>query len=204
MSASPDEFPPVYLFPKSYADRVQRLRVPFGFILLGAFAWLANPTSISMLIGLPISLLGLLLRAWSAGHLAKNQQLATTGPYAYIRNPLYVGTLVVAFGTVVASRNLWLAVIFAAVFFLVYLPAIELEEQHLRNIFPSYATYAKGVWRFVPGSKWPGETARFSWSLYRRNQEYKALLGFLLAVAWLLWKCWRAAAAAGTGGTPAL
>ena len=186
-----NELPPLYLFPKSYADRVQRLRVAFGFVLLAAFAWLATPSPTSMLIGLPIAVLGLLLRAWSAGHLAKNEQLATAGPFAYIRNPLYVGTLIVALGIVVASRNLWLAVIFIAVFFAVYLPAIELEEQHLRNLFPNYNTYAQRVCRFVPLSKWTATPARFSWALYRRNQEYKALLGLLIAAAWLAWKCWR-------------
>ena len=143
-----------------------------------------------MLVGLPVSVLGLLLRAWSAGHLAKNEQLATTGPYAYIRNPLYVGTLTVALGIVVASRNGWMAAIFAAVFFLVYLPAIELEEQHLRKIFPSYASYAEAVWRFLPVHKWARAQAPFSWALYKRNQEYKAVVGFLIAVAWLAWKCW--------------
>jgi protein-S-isoprenylcysteine O-methyltransferase Ste14 len=192
------------LFPKSYADRVQRLRVAFGFVLLVAFAWLTEPSRTSMIIGLPISALGLLLRGWSAGHLAKNQQLATTGPYSYIRNPLYVGTLIVALGIVVASRNLWLAVIFAAVFFLVYLPAIELEEQHLRDIFPSYAAYARCVYRFLPLAKWNGSDAPFSWALYRRNQEYQALLGFGLAVIWLTWKCWRAATLPESGGAPML
>jgi hypothetical protein len=204
MSTFEEEEPPRYLFPKSYADRVQRLRVPFGFVLLVAFASLAEPSQTSLFVGLPISVLGLLLRGWSTGHLAKNQQLATSGPYAYVRNPLYGGTLIVAVGIVIASRNLWLAVIFTAVFFLVYLPAVELEEQHLRNIFPSYAAYAKRVNRFLPIAKWTGARAGFSWTLYRRNQEYKALLGFLLAVAWLLWKCWRAATVPASGGSPIL
>ena len=189
MNTFQNSSPPLYLFPKSYADRVQRLRVAFGFLLLLAFAWLAAPSQTSLLLGLPVALLGLLLRAWSAGYLAKNEQLATSGPFAYIRNPLYLGTLVVALGIVIASRNLWLAAIFTAVFLLVYLPAIELEEQHLRNIFPAYQQYASRVYRFLPLAKWSHSEARFSWALYRRNQEYKASLGFLLAVAWLLWRC---------------
>jgi len=82
--------------------------------------------------------------------------------------------------------------VFAAVFSLVYLPAVELEEQHLRDIFPSYAPYAERIHRFLPTSKWPGTPIRFSWSLYRRNEEYKAAIGFLIAVAWLGWKCWLA------------
>ena len=142
-----------------------------------------------MLIGLPIAILGLLLRGWAGGHLAKDRELATSGPYAYLRNPLYVGTLTVAGGLVVASRNIWLAILFAAAFFLVYLPAVELEEQHLRDIFPNYGEYARRVSRFLPLSRYPETTRTFSWSLYRRNEEYKAALGFLVASAWLLIKC---------------
>lgn len=180
--------PPRYLFPKPYADFVQRLRVACGFLLLIAFAWLSRPAPESMLIGIPISLLGLLLRTWAAGHLAKDRQLATTGPYRYIRNPLYAGTLIVALGIVIASRSIWLGIIFVICFFLVYLPAIELEEQHLRDIFPEYAAYAARVRRFVPLAKWPGAQARFSRALYLRNEEYKALVGFLVALAWLISK----------------
>lgn len=180
---------PTYWFPKAYADFVQKLRVPFGFLLLIAFAWLAEPSRRSMLIGIPVCVLGLSIRAWAAGHLAKDRELATTGPYRYLRNPLYAGTLTVAAGIVIASRNLWLAIIFVAVFLFVYLPAIELEEQHLREIFPSYTEYALQVHRLLPLARWSGGERPFSWRLYRHNEEYKALLGFLLAVAWLVWKC---------------
>jgi protein-S-isoprenylcysteine O-methyltransferase Ste14 len=141
-----------------------------------------------MVTGLPIACLGLLLRGWAAGHLAKNQQLATSGPYAYLRNPLYVGTLTIAAGLVVAARDWWLAAIFAAVFLLVYLPVIELEEQHLRNIFPDYGPYADRVYRLVPLRRWARAGSRYSWTLYRNNEEYKALAGFLCAVAWLIFK----------------
>jgi protein-S-isoprenylcysteine O-methyltransferase Ste14 len=174
-----------YWFPKRYADFVAKLRVPCGFLLLITFAMLSSPTSGSMEIGLPVAVLGLLLRGWAAGHLAKNRDLATDGPYAYLRNPLYAGTLIVAAGIVIACRNGWLAAIFAIVFGLVYLPVIELEEQHLRNLFPSYADYAQRVPRLVPLRLNGSGNSRFSWALYRKNEEYKALLGFLAAVAWL-------------------
>jgi Phospholipid methyltransferase len=144
-----------------------------------------------MLIGLPISVLGLWLRAWATGHLAKDQQLASSGPYAYIRNPLYTGTLIAAAGILIAARDAVLVIIFILAFSLIYLPVIELEEQHLREIFPAYGAYAAKVNRFFPVSKWMGPQRRFSWSLYLRNEEYKALLGFLLATAWLVWKCSR-------------
>lgn len=178
-----------YLFPKPYADFVQRLRVAGGFILLAAFGWLAHPSLQSMLIGLPVSIIGLLLRGWAAGHLAKNEELATSGPYAYVRNPLYLGTLIAAFGIVVAARNIWLALLFALVFLLVYLPAVELEEQHLRDIFSDYSIYAGRVNRFFPRGRYDTRAASFSWALYQRNEEYKALIGWLIAVAWLGWRC---------------
>src|SRR5216683_6813897 len=110
------------LFPKPYADFVARLRVPSGFLLAAAFVWFAQPSVQSLVYGLPISVAGLMLRAWAAGHLAKNQRLATSGPYAYTRNPLYLGTLLVAAGLVVASRSWTLGILFALVFILVYLP----------------------------------------------------------------------------------
>ena len=183
------------MFPKPYADFAQRLRVPAGFVLLIAFAWLSQPSESSLQAGLPISVLGLFLRAWAAGHLAKNQNLATSGPFAYIRNPLYLGTLITAAGLVLAAGELPLGILFAAVFVLIYLPVIELEEQHLRNIFPGYAAYAARIHRFLPLAKWPGTPTPFSWPLYRRNEEYKALAGFLIAVAWLIWKLRKSALA---------
>jgi len=177
------------MFPKAYADVAQRMRVPAGFLLLVTFAWLSGPSVFSMLAGVPVALLGLALRAWAAGHLAKNQELATSGPFAYVRNPLYLGTLITTAGLVIAAREVWLALIFGAVFGLVYLPAIELEEQYLRVIFPAYAEYAARVRRFLPLAKWADSEKSFSWGLYKRNEEYKALAGFLIAMAWLGWKC---------------
>jgi protein-S-isoprenylcysteine O-methyltransferase Ste14 len=180
-----------YWFPKPYADRVAKLRVPCGFVLLAAFAWFSEPTMQALVLGIPISVVGILIRAWAAGHLAKNQRLATGGPYAYSRNPLYLGTLLVAAGLAVASRSLGLALLFAAVFLLIYLPVIELEEQHLRKIFPEYAEYAKHVRRLLP--RWPDRQAveSFQLAIYLRNQEYQALASFLLGAAFLTWKAWK-------------
>ena len=177
-------------FPKGYADLVARLRVPSGFLLVAAFAWFSRPTARSLAVGIPVALLGLALRAWAAGCLAKNQQLATGGPYAYTRNPLYVGTLIVAAGLVLASRSLGLAALFTAVFLLVYLPVIQNEEQHLRTLFPDYARYAAVVPALWPRLRGPGSRSLFHWSLYRQNQEYQAAAGFALGVLYLLWRAW--------------
>jgi len=88
-----------------YADAVAKLRVPVGFVLVIAFWFLATPTWGSLAVGVPVSLAGLALRAWAAGHLEKNQNLANGGPYAYVRNPLYLGTLTVAAGFAIAARR---------------------------------------------------------------------------------------------------
>lgn len=175
-------------FPKPYADAVAKLRVPSGFLLVFAFAWLALPTMQSLTLGVPVSLAGLLLRAWAAGHLAKNQQLATGGPYRYIRNPLYVGTLLVAAGLVISARRLELALLFTAVFVFVYLPVIQNEESHLRKIFPAYATYAENVPVLIPYRRPIEAVGRFRPDLYMRNQEYQALLGYLAGMIYLVWK----------------
>jgi protein-S-isoprenylcysteine O-methyltransferase Ste14 len=175
------------LFPKPYADRVARLRVTTGFLLVAAFAVFSRPDVRSLEWGLPFSILGLLLRGWAAGHLEKNIRLAVSGPYAYVRNPLYLGTLLVAAGLAVASRWWPLAVLFALVFGLIYLPAIELEEQHLRSLFPDFATYAARVPALRPVWR-PKSGTRFRWYLYFHNREYQALLGFLGGTALLIAK----------------
>jgi protein-S-isoprenylcysteine O-methyltransferase Ste14 len=174
-------------FPKPYADRVAKLRVPGGFVMVAAFLWLSAPSRMSLAIGLPVSILGLSLRAWAAGHLEKNTTLADGGPYAYVRNPLYLGTLLAAAGLVIASRRWELGVLFAAVFLLIYLPVVELEEQHLRNLFPEYDGYARRVPKLLPRLG-EGNAKYFRWSVYMKNQEYQALLGFLAGAAVLVWK----------------
>lgn len=172
-------------FPKAYADRVARLRVPAGFFMVLAFAILSHPTWQSLGIGLPVSLAGMALRAWAAGHLAKDQRLAQSGPYAFTRNPLYLGTLVTALGFATAGRSAVLAALFGFLFAAVYLPAIELEEQHLSTILLGYSAYAARVPLLLPG--WPENRGydKFSMELYRKNREYQAIIAWLASVVWL-------------------
>ena len=180
------------LFPKPYADFVARLCVPCGFVLVAAFAWFSHPDARSLGYGLPVSAAGLLVRAWAAGNLAKNQTLATGGPYAYTRNPLYLGTLLVAAGLAMAARSVGLGLLFAVVFVGIYLPVIQLEQQHLRSLFPDYAAYASRVPVLLPRltgiATTGGEPRAFRWSLYVKNREYQAAMGFLAGVLFLLWK----------------
>jgi protein-S-isoprenylcysteine O-methyltransferase Ste14 len=180
----------MFQFPKPYADAVARLRVPSGFLIVVVFAWLSHPSPWSLAVGVPVSLLGLSLRAWAAGCLAKNQRLATGGPYAFTRNPLYIGTLLVALGLTIAARNPYLAVLFTLVFLLVYLPVIQLEEQHLRRLFPEYSTYAERVPALLPRlTPFPQKSSNpFRGAQYLTNQEYQAAIGYAVGVLFLLWK----------------
>jgi protein-S-isoprenylcysteine O-methyltransferase Ste14 len=179
------------LFPKPYADFVARLRVPCGFALVAAFAWFSHPDTRSLAFGLPLSLMGLAVRAWAAGHLAKNQALASSGPYGYTRNPLYLGTLLVAAGLAMASRSAGLGLLFAAVFLCVYLPVIQLEQQHLRSLFPEYAAYSARVPALLPRMTAAGARRAFQWALYVKNREYQAAAGLLAGALLLLWKALR-------------
>jgi protein-S-isoprenylcysteine O-methyltransferase Ste14 len=176
-------------FPKPYADSVAKLRVPAGFAMVAAFAIFSRPTPKSLAIGLAASLAGLVLRAWAAGHLAKNERLAVSGPYAFTRNPLYLGTLLTALGLAAAGHSLGLAILFGVLFALVYLPAIELEEQHLRAILPGYAAFAQRVPLLLP--RWPSSLGPvgFSGALYIKNREYQALLGWAIGAVWLAIRC---------------
>jgi protein-S-isoprenylcysteine O-methyltransferase Ste14 len=166
-----------------------RLRVPSGFVVAALYATFSRPSRGSLCIGLPLALAGLLLRGWAAGHLAKNLVLATSGPFAYTRNPLYLGTLTAAAGFAIAGRSLWLAALLTIYFLAAYLPVIGEEESHLRQLFPEYASYAERVPRFLPhlSNVAPGEEA-FQWALYFRNREYQAVAGFLAVTAWLVLK----------------
>jgi len=173
------------LFPKRYADFVQRLRVPSGFLLAAAFAWLATPRVYSFLVGIPLCAAGLALRAWAAGHLRKNESLTTSGPYAWVRNPLYLGTLLMAAGCTVAAARPELVLLVVGVFFLVYQPVMEQEEQHLRKLFPDFEAYASRVPQLIPRRPRGEHPGRFSWTQYRHNREQKALYGLLMVLAFL-------------------
>ena len=174
-------------FPKPYADFVMRMRVPSGFLLGLCFGLLATPTRESILYGTLLALPGLGIRAWAAGHLKKNQDLASGGPYAWTRNPLYLGTLFTALGLAVAARSWTVFLVTLLVFALVYLPVIEQEEQHLLKLFPGYRIYAERVPLLRPKVPLqPGE-GYFDPAMYLKNQEWKAGLAFLLGMGYLLW-----------------
>jgi protein-S-isoprenylcysteine O-methyltransferase Ste14 len=176
----------------SWAAIARRIRVPSGFVLAGLYVWLAKPSAISIASGIPFVVAGLLLRGVASGHLQKNEQLATSGPYAYTRNPLYLGSVVMVVGFVIAARSIWIALITLALFVGIYLPVVLGEESHLAKQFPEFSEYARRVPRFVPRlSQSSSPPGAFSWQLYRKHREYNAILGamaiFAILVAKLHW-----------------
>ncbi|MXY69889.1 MAG: isoprenylcysteine carboxylmethyltransferase family protein [Acidobacteriia bacterium] len=173
---------------KRWPALAARSRVTVSILLAVAAGWLAQPTVASVVLGLPLVLAGLALRAWAAGHLRKNQQLAISGPYAHVRNPLYIGSLSAGVGFGICSAHPILLVAILVVFTAWFLPVVGEEEGHIRKILPGYREYESRVPRFVPACKPLYESSqRFEWGLYLVNREYSALLGFVGfgAVLWL-------------------
>ena len=178
-------------FPKRYAEIAARWRVKVGFVVVVLFLWLARPTWTSLAAGTAIGLCGMALRAWAAGHLAKNERLATSGPFAHVRHPLYLGSLTVGVGFAVSSAHVGMAVLLLSYFLLFFLPVVEEEEAHLRNLFPAYIDYATRVPRLFPRWATAGcPKERFRFSLYKKNQECQALAGFVCGSALLAVKIW--------------
>jgi protein-S-isoprenylcysteine O-methyltransferase Ste14 len=169
----------------------RRIRVPLGFAFAVLYFWLAWPTWRSLALGAVSIIPGLVIRALASGHVRKNESLATSGPYAYTRNPLYLGSLLVAIGFAVAARSWWVAAGLVAMFFAIYIPVIRSEEAFLRERFPEFQEYANEVPRMIPRMT-PAfrneASAEFTMDLYLKHREYNALLGSLALVAALITK----------------
>jgi protein-S-isoprenylcysteine O-methyltransferase Ste14 len=169
---------------------MQRWRVPLGFACAALFFVFAQPQAKTLIVGAAIALPGLALRAWASGHLKKNDALATTGPYAYTRNPLYLGSFLMGVGFTVATGRWFLGIAFAALFLGIYVPVMRVESGTLRTLFgKSYQRYAEVVPLFLPRlSRYKDAGAaqtRFDPALYRRYREYRAGIGLVLAWALL-------------------
>lgn len=173
---------------------IQRWRVPLGFLCGAVFLLLARPRPSTLVPGVIISIIGLLVRAWAAGHIRKNAALATSGPYAYTRNPLYAGSFLLGLGFTIGSGRWELAILFAALFLGIYLPVMRVESATLAKLFgESFQRYARSVPlffpRFTPYRSGEDNTA-FDSSLYLRYREYQAALGLLVAWGLLVLKAY--------------
>ena len=174
----------------TYSEAAKKLRLPLGFVLGIAYLAFARPTAGSLLLGASVAFVGVLVRAWASGHISKNARLATTGPYAHTRNPLYFGSFLIAAGFALAAH--WSLILLVIAFFvLIYAPTMEREKRNISERFPeAYADYSANVPAFVPRPvPWRAgdgsEAGGFSPALYMKHGEWKAGLTFILALAWL-------------------
>jgi protein-S-isoprenylcysteine O-methyltransferase Ste14 len=172
---------------------IQRWRVPLGFLCAAIFLLLAKPTRTALLAGACVSLLGLAIRAWASGHIRKNAQLATSGPYAFTRNPLYFGSFLLGLGFTIASGQVVLGLLFVALFLGIYFPVMRVEASTLAELFgKEYEVYKEAVPlffpRLTPFRQSESERVKFDGSLYLSYREYRAALGLLIAWGLLLIK----------------
>ena len=173
---------------------IQRWRVPLGFLCAALFLLFAKPSSSTLIAGATVSVAGLLLRAWASGHIRKNDALAISGPYAYTRNPLYLGSFLLGLGFTVGSGRWLLGLLFVALFVGIYLPVMRVESATLSQLFgETFQRYAQDVPLFLPrlSPYRSGELRRgFDSSLYMRYREYRAALGLLIAWGLLVLKAY--------------
>jgi protein-S-isoprenylcysteine O-methyltransferase Ste14 len=148
---------------------------------------LARPDWASILYGVAVSVVGLGIRAWASGHLKKEKALAVSGPYRYSRNPLYLGNFVLGLSIVAGAHSWWVLGLFVVYFATFYPLIIQRERERMRQLFPKeYEEYGKKVPLFFPSlrRRLQATPARFSWTLYGQNKEYRALIG--TAIFWLI------------------
>ena len=168
----------------------QKLRVPLGFVIAALVIYFAEPTAVSILIGLPAALIGALFRALAAGVIKKDSELATGGIYALTRNPLYVGSALLAAGFAIMSANDYATVLLLLPFIVIYPSVVLREEAHLERLFPDeFRFYKSKVPRFIPRFN-KRFHASFSFSQYLENREYNVALGFVGALAAFVLKWW--------------
>jgi protein-S-isoprenylcysteine O-methyltransferase Ste14 len=163
--------------------RIARLRVPLGF-LFGVFVlWLAQPTVRTLLIGALVAIMGEVVRLWAAGHLEKGREVTSSGPYAFTRHPLYLGSALIGVGLVVAAADLWISVVVLGYLAITYTAAIRTEEAHLTEKFgAAYPRYRAGQMSVK---------RRFSLErALKTNREYRAAIGVLVVLGILAWKAW--------------
>jgi protein-S-isoprenylcysteine O-methyltransferase Ste14 len=178
----------------TYSELAKRLRLPLGFVLGIAYLILARPTPLTLAVGGAIAFVGVVIRGWASGHISKNERLATTGPYAHTRNPLYFGSFLIAAGFAVAAHWALLLVV-VAFFALVYAPTMQRERANIAGRFPeAYEAYAANVPAFVPRpTPWKAthpddDGGGFSLDLYMKHGEWKAGLTYVLVMIWLTWR----------------
>ncbi len=170
----------------------RRIRVPLGFVFAVFYLWLARPSAGYLALSLVLVMPGLWLRGYASGYVKKNAEVTMTGPYAYTRNPLYLGSMLIAFGFALAARSPAIAILLVVLFAVIYVPVIRSEEAFLRSKFSGYTAYAMQVPRLIPRPRsrmaLASDDGGFSGALYRKHREYNALIGAVAIYAALILK----------------
>lgn len=188
VSANPSQPKPTPA-PLTWARVARRIRVPLSFLAAIAYVWFARPTITSLVAGTLVMLPGLGLRALASGHVQKDKQLTTSGPYAYTRNPLYLGSLLMAAGFAIAARSWWIVALMLLIFAVIYVPVIAGEERYLRQTFPDYDDYARHVPRLLPRlTPYGSQRSDYSSARYWKHREYQASIGCAVMLAILIAK----------------
>ena len=172
----------------SYSQWIRRYRRTIGIPLVIGALLLAKFDGRFALVSTILICGGEAIRIWSAGHLRKEEILTTGGPYRAVRNPLYIGSFLIAIGFAAIAGSLWIWLMVLAYFILCYIPVVRFEENILREKFPNhFPRYAKEVPAFVPSLHlFRSNSTHFSWKQVMRNKEYNAVLGILIGYAYLL------------------
>jgi hypothetical protein len=182
----------------------RRIRVPLGFAVASLYLfelWRQAPRQSAIEWSLALTIPGLWLRGYASGYVKKNRELTATGPYAHTRNPLYLGSMLIAAGFALALESWLIAVVLALGFAIVYIPVIASEERFLRAAFPRFDEYRRHVPRLIPRlTAFKGErngapagsgitkglAGGFSWALYGKHREYNAAIGAIFLYLSLL------------------
>jgi protein-S-isoprenylcysteine O-methyltransferase Ste14 len=155
-----------------------RLRVPLGFLSAAIAFVLARPSWPSWIVGLAVALVGESLRLWAAGHIEKGKEITHSGPYRFVRHPLYVGSTMLGLGFAIAAHSVAVAALVALYLGVTLTAAVRTEEAALDEKFSGgYADYRAG--------RTQAESRPFSWNRARANGEHRAVAG-LAAVFVLL------------------
>lgn len=160
--------------------------------LLAVFALAAKPIPALVYVGLPIGFIGMLVRLHASGFVVKNKELATTGPYALVRHPLYTGNIVLIVGVAIASSLWWALPLSVAFFGFYYPPAIEYEDRKLRKIFgEQWETWSTATPALIPKFANADRLFSGSWSFTKstlRNGEVFIAVYILACMAWIVWR----------------
>jgi hypothetical protein len=192
-SAQPE--PPLQDWIARWQRVARRIRVPLGFLTAALYLfelWRRAPRMDAVAWSLALVLPGLWLRAYASGYVKKNRELTVTGPYAHVRNPLYLGSMLIAGGFALALLSWPVALVLALGFAAIYVPVIASEERFLRTAFAGFDDYCRRVPRMIPRltpasqPDKPIPSGSFSLSLYIRHREYNAAIGAILLYLSLL------------------